>query len=47
MVDQHHTVEKTPSKVRFEVPKPSENADNKTENSDEPKSEPTNEVGPF
>lgn len=46
VVDQHHTVEKTPSKVRFEDPKPLENADNKTENSDDPKSEPTNEPNP-
>ncbi|XP_030748646.1 solute carrier family 12 member 6 isoform X3 [Sitophilus oryzae] len=39
VVDQHHTIEKTPSKVRFEEPNPN----NKNENSTEPSVEPTNE----
>ncbi|CAH1121202.1 unnamed protein product [Ceutorhynchus assimilis] len=44
VVDQHHAVEKTPSKVRFQdASKPNDNPDNKTENSLEATNEPTNE----
>ncbi|XP_066247243.1 solute carrier family 12 member 6 isoform X1 [Euwallacea similis] len=48
VVDQHHAIEKTPSKVRFQEPKVTDNAaaDNKTENTTEAKSEPTNEPNP-
>ncbi|XP_076261181.1 solute carrier family 12 member kcc isoform X1 [Rhynchophorus ferrugineus] len=43
VVDQHHTIEKTPSKVRFEEPRPNQGGDNKKENPSESNNEPTNE----
>ncbi|XP_019760513.2 solute carrier family 12 member 6 isoform X2 [Dendroctonus ponderosae] len=43
VVDQHHAVEKTPSKVRFQDPKVTDVANNKKETLADEKEEPTNE----
>lgn len=40
VVDQHHAIEKTPSKVRFQDPSLNDGTDNKKENASEPTNEP-------